>query len=236
MFEVIHDALIWTTSSPGLWRPQGGEALRLSFLIALSILAAVLAFSWKGFACRFPAIRRNLLPEERYAGRYLQALWRKGEIRYSIVSIFYNARRGRYEVTGRTYSTAGRKLSDFKSADVLLPPSGKDSTIEFVWRSGSSSKGYTSMTLEEAGDNYIQGDGRVITFDTWPMAYPVLFKLLHDHHVRKALGVRSPIHPAEEPEFVKKFHAAFGESVMEGFGGRRAENRPLAESTGLLQS
>ena len=235
MFEVIHDALIWTTSLVP-WRPLGGGAFRPFFLIALSILAAVLVFSWKGLAYRLPPIRRSLLPEERYAGRYLQALWRKGEVRYSIVRIFYNARRRRYEVTGRTYSTAGRKLSDFKSADVLLPPTGKDGTIEFVWRSGSSSKGYTSMTLEESGDDYIQGDGRVITFGTWPMAYPVLFKLLHDHHVRKALGVRSPIHPAEEPEFVKKFHAAFGENVMEGFGGRRAQSRPLAESPALLQS
>ena len=235
MFEVIHGALVWA-ASPGLWCPQGGGAFRPSFLIALGILAAVLAFSLKGLAYRLPAIRRSLMPEERYAGRYLQALWRKGEVRYSIVRIFYNARRGRYEVTGRTYSTAGRKLSDFKSAEVLLPPSSKDGTIEFLWRSGPSSKGYTSMTPEEPGNGYIQGDGRVVTFDTWPMAYPVLFKLLHDHHVRKALGVRSPVRPAEEPEFVQKFHAAFGENVLEGFGGRRAESRPLAERHALLQN
>ena len=171
------------------------------------------------------------MPEERYAGRYLQALWRNGELRYSFVNIFYNARRRRYEVAGRTYSPEGKELTDFKSTYVLFP-SEKDANIEFIWHASNSSQGYTRMTLEDSDEDYIQGDGLVISFDAWPRAYPVRFKHLHDHHVREALGVRSPVNSSEEPEFVKRFHAAFGAHVMEGFGGAakgeaRAKAQPL---------
>lgn len=229
MFEVIRDALIWIMSWVLDRRPHGDEAFRLLFLIAFSVLATWLTFYWRNLAYRSPTIRRRLMPDERYAGRYLQALWRNGELRYSFVDIFYNAKRRRYEVAGRTYSSEGKELTDFKSIYVLFP-SEKDANIEFIWRGGNSSQGYTRMTLEDSGEDYIQGDGLVISFDAWPRAYPVRFKHLHDHHVREALGVRSPANSSEEPEFVRKFHAAFGAHVMEGFGAAaKAEAKAKAD-------
>lgn len=191
MFEGIRDALIWIMSWIVDRRLHTEEAYRLLFLIAFSALATGLAIYWKNLAYRSSAIRRRLMPGERYAGRYLQALWQNGELRYSFVNIFYNAKRRRYEVAGRTYSPEGKELTDFKSTYVLFP-SEKDAKIEFIWRASKSSQGYTRMALEDSDEDYIQGDGLVITFDAWPRAYPVRFKHLHDHYVRKALGVRSP--------------------------------------------
>ncbi len=239
MFEVIRDALIWIMSWVLDRRPHGEEAFRLLFLIAFSVLATLLTFYWKDLAYRSSAIRRRLMPEERFAGRYLQAIWRNGEVRYSFVNIFYNAKRRRYEVAGRTYSPAGEELTDFKSAYVLFP-SDKDANIEFIWRASNSSQGYTRMTLEDSDEDYIQGDGLVITFDAWPRAYPVRFKHLNDNHVREALGVRSPVDSSEEPDFVRKFHAAFGARVMEGFGGAakaqaKAEGQPVTEISLVTQ-
>jgi hypothetical protein len=236
MFEVIWDAPIWIMSWVVDRRLHSDQAFRLLFLIGFSILATLLSLHWKNLAYRFQAIRRRLLRNERYAGRYLQALWRNGELRYSFVNIFYNARQRRYEVAGRTYSPAGQQLNDFKSTYVLFP-SDKDASIEFIWRASNSSQGYTRMTLEDSDKDYIQGNGHVITFDAWPRSYPIRFKHLHDHHVREALGVRSPATSREEPEFVRKFHAAFGTHVMEGFGGAaKAEAQPLKESSLVTQS
>ena len=48
------------------------------------------------------------------------------------MNIFYNSRRRRYEVAGRTYSPEGKELTDFKSTYVLFP-SKKDAKIEFIW-------------------------------------------------------------------------------------------------------
>ena len=236
MFEVIRDALIWIMSWVLDRRPHSEEAFRLLFLIAFSVLATWLTIYWKNLAYRSSTIRRRLMPDERYAGRYLQALWRNGELRYSFVHIFYNGKRRRYEVAGRTYSPEGKELTDFKSTYVLFP-SDKDANIEFIWRANSS-QGYTRMTLEDSDEDYIQGDGLVISFDAWPRAYPVRFKHLHDHHVRKALGVRSPTESSEEPDFVKRFHAAFGAHVMEGFGGaaRAEEAQPLTANALVTQS
>lgn len=225
MFEVVNEALAGVASLILERRPHGGEASRILFLIAFSVIATALIFSWRTLAYRSPIVRRLLLPSERYAGRYLQALWRSGDLRYSIVRIFYNVRLRRYEVAGRTYNAAGRKLADFTSVEVQLPPA-KDGAIEFVWRAGDSSKGYTKMILGNVWENYIQGDGHVITFGAWPMAYPMRFKHLQDQAVRKALGVRAPVSAAGEPEFVKKFHAAFGARVIEGFGGRKVKDQP----------
>jgi hypothetical protein len=242
MFEVIRDALVWIMSWVLDRRPHGDEAFRLLFLIAFSVLATWLTIYWRNLAYRSSSIRRRLMPDERYAGRYLQALWRNGELRYSFVHIFYNGKRRRYEVAGRTYSPEGKELADFKSHYVVFP-SEKDANIEFIWHASNSSQGYTRMTLEDSDEDYIQGDGLVISFDAWPRAYPVRFKHLHDHHVRKALGVRSPTESSEEPEFVKRFHAAFGEHVMEGFGGAakaeakaKAEVRPLTANALVTQS
>ena len=218
MFEVIAGALIWIMSWVVDRRLHSEQAFRLLFLIAFSIFATWLIIHWKSLAYRSPRIRRRMMPEERYAGRYLQALWRQGEVRYSFVDIFYNPRRRRYEVAGRTYDLAGRELTNFKSGHVFFP-SEKDANIEFIWQARNSSEGYTRMTLEGSDEDYIQGDGHIITFDAWPRSYPLQFKHLHDHHVREALGIRSPLNSSEEPDFVRKFHAAFGAQVMESFGG-----------------
>ncbi len=225
MFEVIRDALIWIMSWVLDRRPHGGEAFRLLFLIAFSILATWLTFYWKDLAYRSPTIRRRLMPEERYAGRYLQALCRQGEVRYSFVHIFYNWRRRRFEVAGRTYSPAGEELTAFKSTYVQFP-SDKDDNIEFIWQATNASTGYTRMTLQDGDEDYIQGDGLVMIFGAQPKAYPLQFKHLHDHHVREALGVSSPMNSAEEPDFVKKFHARYGARVLEGFGGSVPQAEP----------
>ena len=76
MFEVIRDALIWIMSWVVDRRLHTEEAFRLLFLIALSVLATLLTIYWKNLAYRSSRIRRRLMPEERYAGRYLQALGR----------------------------------------------------------------------------------------------------------------------------------------------------------------
>jgi len=207
------------------------EAFRFLFVIALSVLATLLILHWKGIAYRSSAIRRRFLRQERYAGRYLQALWRDGEVRYSFLNIFYNPRRRRYEIAGRTYNPAGEQLADFAAAHVFVP-AGKDPAIEFIWRASDFLRGFTRMTLEDCDEDYIQGGGVVITFDAWPRAYPVRFKHLLARHVLVALGVRSPIDSSEEPDFVRKFHAAFGASVMEGFGGAaKTKAQPVTESS-----
>jgi hypothetical protein len=216
MFEVISSALIWIMSWVLDRRPHGGEALRLILLILLTGFATWLGLYWRDLAYRSPSIRRRLLPEERYAGRYLQAVWHGGAPRYTIVNIYYNRERKRFEVAGRVYSPAGEELSSFKSSYMLFP-SSKDDNIEFVWQGSRSASGYTRMTLEDSDEDYIQGDGLVMTFDAKPKAYPIRFKHLHEHYVREALGVRSPAHPSEEPEFIRKFHAMYGGAVKEGF-------------------
>ena len=232
MFEVIRDAVIWIMSWFVDRRLHTEEAYRLLFLVGIGILATLLLLYWRSLAYRSSAVRRRLMSEERYAGRYLQALWRNGEVRYSFVNIVYNARKRRYEVTGRTYSPAGELLGSFKSLYILFP-SRKEANIEFMWHSSSSSKGYTRMTLEDSGEDYVQGNGSVITFDAWPRAYPLRFKHLQDDHVREALGIRSPASSREEPGFIRKFHEAFGATVMEGFrGGSKTianEAQPLQE-------
>ncbi len=230
MFEVIRDALIWIMSWVLDRRPHGGEAFRLLFLISFSVLATWLTFYWKDLAYRSSTIRRRLMPNERYAGRYLQAVWRQGELRYSFVHIFYNWRCHRFEVAGRTYSPAGDELAAFKSSYVLFP-SEKDADIEFIWQATNASSGYTRMTLGDSDEDYIQGDGLIITFDAQPKAYPVRFKHLHNHYVRQALGVSSPEHASEEPEFVKKFHTMYGGRVVEGLGGAtKAEGDLVTQS------
>ncbi len=235
MFEAIGDALIWIMSWVVDRRLHSEQAFRILFVVAVSVFATWLIIYWRNLARRSPAIRRRMMPEERYAGRYLQALWRQGEVRYSFVNIYYNPRRRRYEVAGRTYDPAGRELTEFRSSWILFP-SEKDANIEFIWQARNSSQGYTRMKLENPNEDYLQGDGHVITFDAWPRSYPLRFKHLQDHHVREALGVRAPSNSSEEPEFVRKFHAAFGAHVMEGFGGAvkaepKTEVQPLPEGS-----
>ncbi len=218
MFEVIRDALIWIMSWVLDRRPHGPEAFRLLFLIAFSIGATALSIYWKNLAYRSAFLRRGLMPEERYAGRYLQAVSRQGELRYSFIHIYYNWRRRRFEVAGRSYNPEGQELTAFKSHYVLFP-SDKDANIEFIWQASNGSNGYTRMTLEDGDEDYIQGDGQIMTFAAKPEAYPLQFKHLHDSHVREALGINAPTDSSEEPRFIKKFHTLYGPRVAQGFGG-----------------
>ncbi len=234
MFEVIRDAFIWVLSWAVDRRLHSEEALRLLFLVGSGVAATLLFLYWRRFACRFHMFRRRLMPEDRYAGRYLQALWRNNELRYSFVTIFYNTRRRDYDVNGRTYSPAGQPLTEYKSTYVILP-SRKEGAIEFFWRTPNASQGYTQMTLQESDHDYIQGGGRVVTLDAWPVAYPIRFKHMDDRYVREALGVHSPANASEEPEFIRKFHERFGAQVMEGFGGG-AKPQTLAEAPVMLES
>jgi hypothetical protein len=216
MFEVIRDALIWIMSWVLDRRPHGPEAFRLLFLIAFSIAATALTLYWKDLAYRSSFVRRRMMPEERYAGRYLQAVWRQGDLRYSFINIYFNSKRRRYEIWGRSYTPDGREMTDFKSNYVLFP-SEKDAHIEYIWQASNGSTGYTRMTLEDGDEDYIQGDGHVMTFAARPEAYPIHFKHLHERHVRDALGVGSPSDSSEEPPFVQKFHSMYGTRVVEGF-------------------
>src|SRR5208337_550916 len=104
MLEVIREGSIWLTGWILDREPQGGEAIRLLLLVLLTGLATWLTVHWRDLALRFPGIRRRLLPEQRYAGRYLQAVSRKDGVRYAILNVYYNPRQRRFEVFGRNYN------------------------------------------------------------------------------------------------------------------------------------
>jgi hypothetical protein len=222
MFEVIREALIWIMSWVLDRRPHGGEAFRLLFLIVFTAFASWVTFYWRDLAYRSRTIRRRLLPEERYAGRYLQAIWHGDEVRYAIINIFFNQRKKRFEVSGRTYGPGGDGLSSFKSS-YLLFPSDKDDNLEFIWQGARADSGYTRMTLDASDEDYVQGVGLVMNFSAQPKAYPIRFKQLREHFVRDALGVHPPKAAAEEPVFIEKFHAKFGGAVRDGFAAAEPE-------------
>jgi len=216
IFELIREALIWAMSWVLDRQPQGQEAFRLFFLVIFTGIATALSFYWRDFAFRSPSIRRRLLPDERYAGRYLQAVWRGDQVRYAIVHIYYNRRKRRFEALGRNYNSSGEEVSSFKS-NYMLFPSDKDENIEFIWQGNRSASGYTRMRVETSDEDYIEGDGFVMTFGQKPKTFPILFKHLHSGHVRQALGINAPAHSSEEPRFIRRFHAKLGDAVREGF-------------------
>ncbi len=216
MYEVIRGALIWIMSGVLDRQPEGSEALRMLLLALFPGIATWAGVNWRDLAFRSPAIRRTLLPDERYAGRYLQAVWRAGEVRYAIVHIYYNRRKKRFEALGRNYNSSGEEVSSFRS-NYMLFPSDKDENIEFIWQGSRAASGYTRMRVESSDEDYIEGDGYVMTFGQKPKTFPILFKHLHDSHVRQALGVSVPVHSSEEPRFIRKFHAKLGDAVREGF-------------------
>ncbi len=220
MFEVIRDSMIWLMSWVIGRRPEGGEAFRLLFLLIFTGAATWLTVYWRDLAYRSPTIRRRLLPSDRYAGRYLQAVLHGVEVRYTIVHIFFCSPKKRYEVTGRTYATDGSFLSAFKSFYILFP-SDKDDNIEFIWQgrqsqSANSFGGYTKMTVEASDEDYIQGTGLIMAFGDEPKVYALKFKHLDEGHVRSAVGASAPTQSGDEPAFIEKFHAMFGAAVKGG--------------------
>jgi hypothetical protein len=216
MIEVIREGSIWLTGWILGREPAGGEAIRLFLLVLFTGLATWLSFHWRDFALRSPGIRKWLLPEERYAGRYLQAASREDNVRYGILNIYYNPRQRRFEVLGRNYNPAGEPLSSFKSNYIFFP-SSKDESIEFIWQGSRSASGHTLMRVETGDADYIEGDGRIQTFGAKPEVLPILFKLLHEDYVRQALGVGPPSSAAEEPDFIRSFHEKLGGAVLAGF-------------------
>ncbi len=216
MYEVIRGALIWIMSGVLDRQPEGGEALRMLLLALFPGIATWAGVYWRDLAYRSPAIRRNLLADERYAGRYLQAVRRGNEIRYAIIHIYYNRRKRRFEALGRNYNSSGEGVSSFRS-NYMLFPSDKDENIEFIWQGSRAASGYTRMRVETSDEDYIEGDGYVMTFGQKPKTFPILFKHLHGGHVQQALGISVPVHSSEEPRFIRKFHATLGDAVREGF-------------------
>ncbi|MBJ7533790.1 hypothetical protein JDN40_06705 [Rhodomicrobium vannielii ATCC 17100] len=218
MFEVIRDALIWLMSWVLDKPPQGGEAFRLLFLIGFSVFATWLSMYWRDLAYRSRTIRRRLKPEERYAGRYFQAVWQKGDLRYAFVNIFFDWRARRYKAAGRAYGADGAELASFSSSYVRFP-SEKDSEIEFMWKSNSGVSGYTRLGIEDSDEDLIQGDGLVVHIDGEICSYQMKFKHMHDRYVREALGVAVPKDSSQEPNFVRLFNVRYGPAVRSGFAG-----------------
>lgn len=216
MFEVVREALIWLMSWILDRRPHSGEAFRIVSLLAFSVLATWIVLYWKRLAYRSAPIRRRLLPEERYTGRYLQALWRGNEARYAILTLSFDGAERRYRVAGRTYDAAGNEISSFRSSHVLLPTQ-KDAHIEFVWQGARKSSGYTRMSVDALEQDFIEGDGFVTTFEAQPKAYPLQFKLLRADYVLHDLGHPAPRGASDEPEFVRLFHARFGPLIRNKF-------------------
>ncbi|MGO9485270.1 MAG: hypothetical protein ACLPX9_11900 [Rhodomicrobium sp.] len=216
IFEVIRAALVWAMGLVLDREPQTGEAFRLLSLIVFTGIATWLSFYWRDLALRSRTIRRRLLPDERYAGRYLQAVRRGDEIRYAIVRIFYNTKKRQFEALGRNYNSSGEEVSSFRSNHIVFP-AGNDNDIEFIWQGKRAATGYTCMKIETSDDDYIEGDGYVIAFGQKPKTFPIRFKHLHGGHVRQALGIDAPARPDDEARFIRKFHAELGDAVRHGF-------------------
>jgi len=229
MFEVMRDALIWLMSWVLDKPPQGGEAFRLLFLIIFSVFATWLSLYWRDLAYRSPMIRRRFKPEERYAGRYFQAVWQKGDLRYAFVNIFFDWRARRYKAAGRAYGADGTELASFSSSYVRFP-SEKDAEIEFMWKSNSGVSGYTRQGIEDSDEDLIQGDGLVVHIDGEICSYPMKFKHMHERYVREALGVAAPKDSAQEPNFVRLFNLRYGPIVRAGFSSpAKAEPEPAMQ-------
>lgn len=216
IFDILHTALVWAMGLVLDREPQTGEAYRLLSLLVFAVVATWLSLYWRSFVLRSRTIRRKLLPDERYAGQYLQAVQRGDEIRYAIVRIFYNNKRGRFEAHGRNYTPSGEEISSFKSKHIVFP-AGKENTIEFIWQGKRPAAGYTCMKIDSSDQNYIEGDGYIIAFGQSPRTFPIRFKYLHGRHVRQALGIDTPAHPEGETRFIRKFHAELGDAVRRGF-------------------
>jgi len=223
MLDVIRDALIWLASWVLDRPPQIGEAIRLALLAIFAGLAVFAGFFWREIACRiFPSLRIKILPELRYTGRFLQAIWHGEEVRYAIVTIAYDRRKNLFDIAGRNYTALGEALSSFKSSQMILSPD-REQTIEFIWQARRRTSGYTRMTVEATNEGFLEGDGLVVTLGVKPKAFPLLFKELHDRYVWHALEIGPPANAGEEPAFIRAFHAKLGPAVLEGFAAGAEE-------------
>jgi len=209
-------ALVWVLGLLLGREPQGGEAFRLLLLLLLAGFAGWLGYYWRGLPYRLRFLRRRFLPEERYAGQYIQAIQRGEAIRYAIVRISYDGRAGSFEADGRSYHPSGEEVSSFRSAFVFLP-SDKCGEIEYVWEGSRAASGYTFMKIVSEDGELAEGEGYINTFGRPPESFPLLFKQLEDAALRESLGIGMPAHRKEEPGFVRKFHEKFGSAVTQGF-------------------
>jgi hypothetical protein len=209
-------ALVWALGLLLGREPQGGEAFRLLLLLVLAGFAGRLSYYWRGLPYRSRFLRGRLLPAERYAGQYIQAIQRGEAIRYAIVRISYIARAGCFEAEGRSYHPSGEEVSSFRSAFVFLP-SDKCGEIEYVWEGSRAASGYTFMKIGSEDEGLAEGEGYINTFGRPPESFPLLFKQLEDAALRESLGMGAPAHRKEEPGFVRNFHEKYGSAVAQGF-------------------
>jgi hypothetical protein len=216
ILEFIQTVLLWAMGLVLDREPQPEEAYRLLFLILVTVGVTWLTFYWRDAATRWQMLRKRLLPDERYAGQYLQAVQRGEEIRYAIVHIFYHTGRRRFEAAGRSYNRSGEEISSFQSHHVLFPAEN-DENLEFIWQGRRAAVGYTCMKVENQEGDYIEGSGYAIAFGPKPKTYPILFKRLDGGGVREALGVSAPAHLKDESGFIQKFHAKLGDKVRQSF-------------------
>ncbi len=217
-------AIIDITGTAPLWalglllghEPQGGEAFRLLLLLLLAGFAGRLSYHWRGVVYRSRFLRRRLLPGDRYAGQYIQAIQRGEAIRYAIVRISYNASAGCFEAEGRSYHPSGDEVSSFRSAFVFLPQD-KCGEIQYVWEGSRAASGYTFMKILSEDGGLAEGEGYINTFGRPPESFPLLFKQLEDAALRESLGMGMPSGRKQEPGFVGKFHEKYGSAVAQGF-------------------
>jgi hypothetical protein len=209
-------ALAWVLGLILDREPQSGEAFRLLLMLLLAGFAGWFGFHWRGLAYRSRLLRRRLLPGERYAGLYLQAIQRGEAIRYALVRFSYNASEGCFEAEGRSYHPSGEEVSSFRSAFVFLPQD-KRGEIQYVWEGSRAASGYTFMKIESEDGELAEGEGYINVFGNPPQGFPLLFKRPEDAVLRESLGVGLPAHRKEEPSFIEKFHKKFGAAVAQGF-------------------
>lgn len=223
--ELIKEGLLWVISLFLDRQPELDEAIRLVVLIASTVAISWLALSWQSIALRVRPIRAWIEPNERYAGRYLLAVLDENEVRYSIVHIHYDFGKRRYVLDGRYYFADGTKRTHIRS-DYISFPDEDEQAIEYVWQGKryqdiKTIEGYVRMDCDLREHNYCEGDGFVMNFENPPTIKFFQFKFLRDDMVLEALGVETPSSNAEEPNFVRRFHAKFGPVIAPGLKARK---------------
>lgn len=216
IIEIAGAALAWALGLLLGRDPQSGEAFRLLLLLLLAGFGGWLIYHWRETLYRSRFLRRRLLPGERYAGQYIQAIKRGDTMRYALLRFSYNASAGCFEAEGRSYRPSGEEVSSFRSAFVFLP-ADKCGEIQYVWEGSRAASGYTFMKIDSEEGDLAEGEGYINIFGNPPRGFPLLFKRLQDAVLRESLGVGLPFRRKEEPAFIEKFHKTFGAAVAQGF-------------------